>query len=122
MSIQHLENLFDQLPELFQQRSLPSDWDENLIILPINDPEMVTVGEVRRSDNLGEPEEADILELEATGLIAPDMSVPIMDPAIIEVLGGTHSGAPIAYNPSFTPPPDCLAFYLPFHYFLFTFS
>ena len=45
-------------------------------------------------------------------------SYPEPSPEIIQVLGGLHGGAPTPYTDrSRMPPPDCLAFYLPFHHY-----
>ena len=42
----------------------------------------------------------------------------VLSPEIIQVLGGIHGGGPIPYTDhTKMPPPDCLAFYLPFHYY-----
>ena len=39
MSVEHLDLLHSEMPELFQIRDLPSSWDDSLIIVPIDDPE-----------------------------------------------------------------------------------
>lgn len=114
MSIDHLAILHQEMPQLFEPRSLPPSWDEDLIIVPLEDPEVFTSdfqvapNETTELENI-EPVESEVPER--------DDAPPPLLPAIAELLGG-HAGAPQSYsNSSFAPPPDCLAFYLPFHYY-----
>jgi predicted RNA binding protein YcfA (HicA-like mRNA interferase family) len=66
------------------------------------------------SDNLGYPD----LESIGENLIEPGASLPDLSQLIVQMLGGAHSGAPLPYTDrGKMPPPDCLAFYLPFHYY-----
>lgn len=39
MSVEHLDVLHRELPDLFQTRDLSPVWDDDLIIIPIEDPE-----------------------------------------------------------------------------------
>ena len=128
MSVEHLDLLHAQLPELFQDRNLASGWHEDLIIVPVSEPERITTeGLLEESDAPGwashthdqsEDAEEDILDAVGPSLIEPGIPVPGMDPTIIQVLGGGHAGAPVpSTHPQQAPPPDSLAFYLPFHYY-----
>jgi len=42
MSLEHLDLLHSELPELFQDRDLAPHWHEDLMIVPVTDPEKVT--------------------------------------------------------------------------------
>lgn len=121
MSIDHLGLLYREIPELFQPRDLSPDWDEGFIIVPIDDLESV-VGSNGADINLAEPidNESEIVEkiiFESEETTAPP-TMPEMPGFIIDVMGGAHSGSPLANQSGFpAPPPDSLAFYLPFHYY-----
>lgn len=121
MSIEHLDDLHSELPELFQSRELSTVWDDDLIIVPIDDPELDAASRVE--DSLAPATESDESlwrDLEVTSAAAEEqeMAVPTLSPAIIDTLGAAHAGAPISrVDLSRAPPPDCLAFYLPFHYY-----
>jgi hypothetical protein len=123
MSIEHLDTLHTELPELFQDRELAPFWDDDLIIVRVDDPEYVTVGEEQAihlepiSEAHAKPRTDNIEEL-AMGSILPGAPFPELSPIILDVLGGAHGGGPIPYDDrNKMPPPDCLAFYLPFHYY-----
>jgi hypothetical protein len=45
MSVEHLDIGHQELPELFQDRELSPDWDDSLIIIPIDDPEWTGGGD-----------------------------------------------------------------------------
>ncbi len=126
MGINHLDTLHAELPELFQLRDLFPDWHEELIIIPVKEPERVipeptaipldyakSVPDFR--DDLSE---AEWLENFGPEMDAEETPWFELSPVIYEVLGGSHPGAPIPYTQAtFMTPPDCLAFYLPFHYY-----
>lgn len=133
MSITHIDTLHDELPEVFQDRNVGEDWYDDFLIIPVRDPEKVTVFEEKldqsdwpkdRNPNLissdynKEPPEADILEDIGPELIPSDGRVPDLSTVITAIFGGSHSGAPVPYtHQPYKPPPECLAFYLPFHYY-----
>jgi len=54
-----------------------------------------------------------------TDWIGDDLDkAPIMPEGLVEVFGQSHGGAPMHHRfKDYVPPPDCLAFYLPFHYY-----
>lgn len=67
MSVDHLDVLHAELPELFQPRDLSSVWDENFIVVPIEDPEWL--GEETRTEGrvqLPLVMSANFLDLEST--------------------------------------------------------
>jgi hypothetical protein len=121
MSTEHLDILHAELPELFQPRDLSPVWDDDLIIIPIENPE--SYGESVASDmtksalNELEP---DYISLENNGVVVRTglQNFPTLAPSILDTLGGAHAGAPVPFEGrSKMPPPECLAFYLPFHYY-----
>jgi predicted RNA binding protein YcfA (HicA-like mRNA interferase family) len=124
MSVEHIDIVRGQLPELFATKELPENWDEGLIIVPVPDVERITkpepVGLPKAPEDL---READFLEhfgeYDDQGVSPGQGVTPVVpSPEIVEVLGGTHGGSPLPYTDrSKMPPPDCHAFYLPFHYF-----
>lgn len=120
MSLEHLETLHQELPELFQHRDLAPNWHEEFIFVPVGDPESVTnLTSTLEADLAPNPELDDAwLEHFGADLLEQNLTFPEIPPRIAEILGGAHSGAPVPYTDrSKMPPPDCLAFYLPFHYY-----
>lgn len=130
MSVNHLDILHSELPELFQPHDLPEAWDDDFIIVRIDDPEWLGL-ETGKIDSLLETDELPLVERDDlelplfTGLeesdLRDDTNVPAPVPSypeLLDVFGGIHPGALISRpDPRATPPPDCLAFYLPFHYY-----
>ena len=133
MSVEDFDLLHKQLPELFAAKELPENWDDDLIIVSVPDVELITKTE---GVTLGKKPEiwAEDVDLEALDQPDPheggvldslgpeyiDLSVSPPGPSqeVLQVLGGVHGGGPIPYtDPSRMPPTDCLAFYLPFHYY-----
>ena len=120
MSLEHLDILSAELPELFQSRDLSPLWHEDLIIIPVEDPEFVSTGLYQGAQNVAFADEDEFSFYEQIGAdaVVPGSELPDLSPTIIDVLGGAHSGAPVPYlDHSIMPPADCLAFYLPFHYY-----
>ena len=121
MSIEHIQVLQDELPELFKPRDLPPYWDDNFIFEPIVDPERNDEIPERTTDayagNLPD-DNFDALERFGTDLIEPGGPFPESSQPLSDILGGTYAGAPLPFGGrSRMPPTDCLAFYLPFHYY-----
>jgi hypothetical protein len=103
------------------KKELPENWDEGLIIVPVPDVERITkpepLGLPTAPEDLREDNEADILE-HFGEYVDQGVSPVVPSPEIVQVLGGNHGGSPLPYTDrSKMPPPDCHAFYLPFHYF-----
>jgi predicted RNA binding protein YcfA (HicA-like mRNA interferase family) len=121
MSVEHIDIVHKQLPELFATKELPENWDEGLIIVPVPDVELIAepepLGLAKAPDDPREDNEADMLDRFGE-YMDEGVSTPVPSPEIVQVLGGTHGGSPLPYtDDSKMPPPDCLAFYLPFHYY-----
>jgi hypothetical protein len=120
MAIEHLDILKDKMPEIFQPRDLSPTWDDEFIIIPIDNPEWDYPGQSANlvpDHNKQWPPFADLedcLQDSRTNQV----DIPSLSITIVEILGGAHAGAPVPYTDSSKmPPPDCLAFYLPFHYY-----
>lgn len=101
-----LDTLRDQLPEVFKDRPIPADWDEDWFVFPsdpITDLLEPTDAQPGLNDSRSWPEENLFLPPDIPG----DFPGGPQQPA---------SGlSPVPHTPQ--PPTDCLAFYLPFHYF-----
>lgn len=107
MSVRHLDTLHEQLPELFEARPQPR-FDE-VIAVPVDDPESVNTQGNSRSDQI-EGHCAQVLE--------PGTPLPELPSIVGYVPGGSFGGAPLAaWHGSEMPPPEALAFYLPFHHY-----
>ncbi len=97
MAIDDLENLRKELPDLFEDLLLPPHWDDDWIFIP--DPSGF--------------EEGCSEELETLARVEPPLPT-------LPDFGGAERfpGAPSPGDGGdHYPPPDALAFYLPFHYF-----
>jgi hypothetical protein len=103
--------LHEQLPEVFGQHPMPGNWDSDWIVAPMWDPESP-----EREGAIGGWFEDDI---------PPDEMVSVAGPRVgsrypwVPVVRERFPGGPIAHDwsASSVPPPDALAFYLPFHYY-----
>lgn len=112
MAASDLPTLRDQLPEVFEDMDPPEDWEDYHII---------STGTEKSSDfEIGLPIEAERLEVDGIGMDTED---PIPARAFDEgQLPGVEttrvfSGSPQEWGDSKLPPPDALAFYLPFHFY-----
>src|SRR5262249_27460033 len=107
------------LPEVFDPRSLPDQWDEEWIHIPVKDPK--SRGSVETLVNELWPPLEDSLDQGAegedaseTGRRRPSRGV---DPPLPAVVMSGFAGSLRLRTGGTVPPPDALAFYLPFHYF-----
>ena len=106
MSVENIiEILHVQLPEVFDLTSLPPGWDDDFIFIPVDSFERVPKELEIDEDTLFQPQENSI----GPNYSSQDIWVPNIP--------GSFPGAPISHRTSSYPPPDALAFYLPFHYF-----
>jgi hypothetical protein len=118
MKLVHLDVLHSEIPELFQTRGLSPAWGDGFVIVPIDNPES-HLGDSAGRSPLDEEAlnyvDLEHLAAEPTTEIAPMPTVP---PEILDALGGAHPGAPAStIDAKEMPPPECFAFYLPFHYY-----
>src|SRR5262249_34985034 len=107
MAIDDLQGLNEQLPEVFDVRTPPPAWGSDWIIVAIDDPESSTASIIEAA-RLNEP--AHCLGAEARVHGASSVATPRA--------GGPFPGSPAPCQGATPyPPPDALAFYLPFHYY-----
>lgn len=99
--------LAQQLPEVFDLKQLPSHWDDEWIVVPVDNPDDLHSGQTDASDPLVELYGED-------GQFEGTMNSHSRLPG--EVSTG-FSGSFCRDWDSAYPPPDAYAFYLPFHYF-----
>jgi predicted RNA binding protein YcfA (HicA-like mRNA interferase family) len=126
MGVSDIDLLYQELPELFQNCSLAPNWDDSLMVFPLVDPGMVTSEENDTQEELNgtrkqfdkKSEEEYALEKIGPELILDIQKIPTLPPAVAHASKETHAGRPISYDKAMnTPAPDCLSFYLPFHYY-----
>lgn len=112
MAIDDLEVLRSEMPEVFEERPVPSTWEDDWVFVPVDRPEAL-LDEL--SDRLDDPNCGDWQE----DVVAPHDGVWHWTTGSAPVFEGDgHPGAAVPYDPSMqVPPPDCLGFYLPFHHY-----
>src|SRR6266566_4675697 len=114
MAIDDIDTLRGQIPELFADRSLPPSWEDDWLFVPIDDPEGDSRAPDGASDYEGAPPAVTLAEQPQAGTridFSPDSEIPNFEQA------APFPGAPLVHQGGAPPPPDALAFYLPFHYF-----
>ena len=109
MAVDDLDALREELPDLFSDRDLPAAWEEDWIFVRYDNPNAgsLPAETVAPPDDFEEALERDNAVSDEFGrILVPDF-------------GDTpFPGAAVPYDPGeAVPPPDCLGFYLPFHYF-----
>ncbi|MGH7724245.1 MAG: type II toxin-antitoxin system HicA family toxin [Candidatus Eiseniibacteriota bacterium] len=113
MAIDDLDTLRQQIPEIFADHPLPPGWEDDWLFVPIEDPEgqlWEPVNDVMDYESVlssvaGAPTQVTSVDF------LPDSDLPRFGD------GAAFPGAPATHHGGSTPPPDALAFYLPFHYF-----
>ena len=116
----NLDLLQAEIPELFQPHDFPPTWENDLIIVPIEDPEAADRDEndLLINDNLPSFMDLENLIAQDTKATENRIAPPNMSPILLKSLGGTHPGGLVSNSAQYkVPPPDCLAFYLPYHYY-----
>lgn len=110
MAIDHLTTLRSEIPSLFNDRPLSEDWDDDWIVIPVDKAEAVTANDLH---------EEELIDPSYTDAPADQMQGALSDGSVIpDIPGEPFPGAPTpAIGHRVPPPPDALAFYLPFHYF-----
>lgn len=115
MSVDDISILREQLPEVFQDISLPQNWEEDWLIIPVDDPE--SVASVALSDYENSP--VNDAYLDNIGLELSDEKKE-SDVSRLPDFGenSRFPGAPYRQgSDGGMLPPDAYAFYLPFHHF-----
>jgi predicted RNA binding protein YcfA (HicA-like mRNA interferase family) len=105
LAVDDIAVLNSALPELFAAIELPAEWSEDFVFIPVDRPDALR------------------LDIEAGALAdnQPDFEVLLDSPlttssGVSLPYGGPGAPIPVDSRARF-PPPDALAFYLPFHYF-----
>lgn len=120
MATTDLDRFRKALPDLFLDMPLPERWEEDWIRIPVAKPDATTLTEAEASLSLlrsgAEHRPLPAHAGWADGALAPSLAplprVPFPD------FKGAFPGAPLArHSGSAVPPPDEMAFYLPFHYY-----
>jgi len=119
MAASDLSTLYVELPKLFEEYDPPSRWDDYHIVpveFNVDDPyELDSLEEAFAVDKDAEQIYTDLFgpldesDLGSAFAYEGNMSIPGVEDSFP---GGPRSPKPNAY-----PPPDSLAFYLPFHYY-----
>jgi predicted RNA binding protein YcfA (HicA-like mRNA interferase family) len=125
-----LEALSHELPHLFDPPYVPAEVFDDFVVVPIDKVESIPPSQrtdafAGRRDKQGD----DSVDAEITAETLEEAIAETLDQytsgegaleGLAEKITGTNPGGPLARGrlPSPMPPPDCLAFYLPFHYFL----
>lgn len=120
MGVNDLAILRDSMPELFKEQALPEAWENQYIIIRIDDVESLNAPVGNALLPIDDLPSSLALEGEmGQGTEEnPQNRVPTISPALITALGGNFAGAPQSFRDrTQMPPPDCWAFYLPFHYY-----
>lgn len=117
MAVEDLNTLRQQPPEVFEDLSIPEDWDDDWIIIPVEEPEAGLRDQVEPA--ITEPNIEDLV----VGIPSPDSGNKIWNWETNTDLpdfgaSETFPGGPFQKRDSeFFPPPDAFAFYVPFHFF-----
>ncbi|MDC0065598.1 type II toxin-antitoxin system HicA family toxin [Verrucomicrobia bacterium] len=126
-AINQLATLRSELPNLFEDKFVGQDWMQDFIILPIDDPEsyefdLIDDAELdpNQFSELLIPEADRDFEDNNEPYFQSHQEIAIHDPKIIEYFGGQKHGGSLREpdTKDVSIPPDCLAFYQPFHYFM----
>ncbi len=121
MASNDLQTLRSELPELFQTGTRLAEWREEAIIVEIRDPEGGFEDDSQRASEVSEnwlAEDSKRLEERCCDFIDDSPGPPTIDPWMIESLAGKHAGSLQTFHGGpYVPPPDSLAFYLPFHFY-----
>lgn len=99
--------LADELPIVFEQRPLPPDWDDEWIFVPEESPETTDISREPMVELFNESRFPLLQELTPASFLE----------RLPNEMTTGFAGAGIKSWSSLYPPPDALAFYLPFHYF-----
>jgi len=119
MAIDDIETFRSELPEAFKPGALPSDWERDWHVIEIADPDGLS------EDDLWRDQQLDVGDLwerwtgNSEDVIAPTDPIgtdwPDTFPGRPRIWKGRqqpHGGSGPA-----CPPPECFAFYLPFHFY-----
>ncbi len=116
MAVDDIDVLRDELPDLFEPRSRDGLFPDDYVLIPVKDPER---GNLIESDLMDQDPDA-MVEREGgvtydstPGFVLDPHELPPVDSSLGIFAGGYRQQDP--EEP--VPPPDAMAFYLPFHFF-----
>ena len=114
VAVDDLTQLRDEMPSIFEDRPLPADWLQDWVKVPIVNP-----GDPKPTPREAESE-PDWVQEDPPQCMPPQigsLTPPLVTP-FLDVPGPAFPGRPRRVRPGRNiPPPDGLAFYLPFHLF-----
>jgi predicted RNA binding protein YcfA (HicA-like mRNA interferase family) len=114
MAVDDLDILRQELPEVFTDQAVPVHWEEDWLAIPIDDPEAFQSEAENPPDFELAPGGTGLAQDTVApfdGTFSPESQVPDFGDIVFP-------GVPAAKGHWLeVPPPDALAFYLPFHYF-----
>ncbi|MGB3205766.1 MAG: type II toxin-antitoxin system HicA family toxin [Crinalium sp.] len=105
MTLNNIASLRTELPELFEQKQLPQDWDENWIAIPFDDEIEDLLNPPNNYDDYDYEDNREVLQ------IPRHPEIKDIFPEYIDYYKWNKKGGERKL------PPDLLAFYLPFHLF-----
>jgi len=125
-----LDHFYQEFPEVFEHRHLPKI-DEDYVEVPVTDPDAGPKSssdwpEPGSVDDGEEGADSEALERALVEEVSDNAMPPELSPEILTALGnpggkapgGGHGGGIIPWPAGANiPPPDCLAFYLPIHFY-----
>ncbi|MBN1461656.1 MAG: type II toxin-antitoxin system HicA family toxin [Armatimonadetes bacterium] len=100
MALEDLDMLRYSMPDLFDDLRVPTRWEDDWVVVPADEIEgMLTDAPMAQEYSFQD------------AMSSGGTRIPVFDDS-------PFPGSPVPRDPSMTvPPPDCLAFYLPFHYY-----
>ncbi len=122
MAVKDLSVLRDELPEVFKDQKLPESWEDDWVVVHVPKPDNPTailsddyqLEESTLFDGLDQ--NTDRISYIAENLICPPYDDIVTAESLFEEkFPGSPQGFPS--KGGYLPPPDFMAFYLPFHYY-----
>ena len=116
MAVDDLDLFHDRLPEMFATMPLPPDWDEEWWIISVDSPEAKTPNDDELT--FGQAQTAAFSDDISAWPSSQWQSDRMPRANKLQSISAQHAGGlQTSWGESNYPPPDALAFYLPFHYF-----
>jgi predicted RNA binding protein YcfA (HicA-like mRNA interferase family) len=106
MAVDDIDLFRARLPEVFEDAPLPPGFEDEWMVIPIESPE----GDVGEEEALLVGEQVGVAKSDAE-------SVVDLRPPQLPTLPTNAAGGPVHDWASPHPPPDAMAFYMPFHYY-----
>src|SRR5262245_37613392 len=117
MAIEDLNVFREQLPEAFEDKSLPPGWEEDWIVARIDAPESDAPSGIEMSET-AVPISPNVVSSSSDASGLPPSSFFEEGGKVPDFGEPSTPGALQQWRPpEGVPPPDAFAFYLPFHYF-----